>query len=259
MIPRRPLRTLLFVPGNKTRMVDKARTLPTDGVFLDLEDAVPVAEKETARQMVGESLSTGSFGPWTAVRVNDMKTGLTEADVRGVLVGGLDVICLPKAESAAEVEQVASLIEDLERERGIAPGKVKILPIVETALGLVRAFEVAGASPRVLAVCFGAEDFCADMGAVRSKERSEIAYARAKVVTSARAAGVPAIDTVYTDLGDQEGLREDAMMARRLGYRGKVVIHPQQLEIVNQVFTPSAEEIAHARRVIEASHRSPSR
>jgi citrate lyase subunit beta/citryl-CoA lyase len=252
MIKERPLRTLLFVPGNKPRMLEKARTLPADGVFLDLEDSVPVGEKEAARRMVSEALSTGGFGPWTAVRVNDLKTGLMEADVQDVLVEGLDVICLPKAESAADIEQVASLIEAMERARGIAVGKVKLLPIVETALGLVRAYEIAGASTRVMAVCFGAEDFCADMGAIRSREGLEIVYARAKVVTAARAAGVPAIDTVYTDINNLEGLEEDAGFARRLGYRGKVTIHPRQIEIINRVFTPSAAEVAHARRVIEA-------
>jgi citrate lyase subunit beta/citryl-CoA lyase len=131
-------------------------------------------------------------------------------------------------------------------------GKVKLLPIVETALGLLRAHDIASASPRVVAVCFGGEDFCADVGAIRTKQGTEIAHARAHVVVAARAAGVPALDTVFTDLDDLGGLEEDATFARRLGFRGKVVIHPRQLETVNRVFTPSAEEVRKARRVVAA-------
>ncbi len=248
----RPMRSLLFVPANNQRMIEKARTLPADAVFLDLEDSIPLGEKDAARQRAGEVLAAGSVGRWSAVRVNGFQTGLTEADVRAVAVRGLSVICLPKAEAGADVARVASLLESLERERGIAAGTFSILPIVETGLGQLRAYEVASASPRVVAVLFGAEDYCADLGARRSKEGLEILYARSKVVADARAAGVPAVDTVFTDLNDMEGLAADATNARRLGFRGKLVIHPRQIEVVNRVFTPTDQEIAYARRVIEA-------
>jgi citrate lyase subunit beta/citryl-CoA lyase len=248
----RPLRSLLFVPGNKPRMLEKARALSADAVILDLEDAVPAGEKTKARDMVREALEAGRYGPQVIVRINALTTGLAEDDLRAVLVAGLDAVCLPKAETAAGLERTVSLLSALEQERGLPRGGVYLLPLIETALGVLNAFQVARADHRVRALCLGGEDLCRNLGAVRSKEGLELAHARAHLVLAARAAGVLAVDKVHTDLHDTDGLLADARQARQLGFSGKLVIHPSQIEPVHHAFLPSEEEVAHAFRVLQA-------
>ena len=238
-------------------MLEKARTLPADAVILDLEDGVPPGEKAAARAMVRQALESGSYGPQVILRINAPSTGLAEADLREAFAGGVAAVCLPKAETPDDVEQLASLLASLEREQGLAVGTVGILLMVETARGVLNAYELAMAGaeqggPRVQALCLGGEDLAWDLGAVRTKQGAEIAQARAQMVLAARAAGSVAIDTVYTDLADLEGLQAEARQARELGCSGKLLIHPAQIEPVHQAFAPSEEEVAHARRVLEA-------
>lgn len=247
----RPLRSLLFVPGNRRRMLEKARTLPADAVIFDLEDAVPPDEKSAARAMVREAIGAGPYGSQIVVRINALNTGLGEADLEAVLAAGVQAICLPKAETVKEITHLASLLVVLEGARGLSAGSVSLLPIVETALGVMNAFEMAKASERVRALLLGGEDLCRDLGAIRTKEGPELAYARSQVVVSARAAGVSPIDTVFTDLNDQDGLLAETRMVRQLGYSGKLLIHPRQIEPVHCAFAPSDEELAYARRVVE--------
>jgi citrate lyase subunit beta/citryl-CoA lyase len=248
----KPLRSLLFVPGNKARMLEKAYTLPADAVILDMEDAVPPAEKTMARTMVREALEKGAYTPQAIVRVNAPVTGLTEADLRGTLVAGVEAVCLPKAETAGGVERLASQLEALEKEQRLPVGAVGVLLMIETALGVLNAYQIARASPRVRALCFGGEDLSRDLGAIRTKDGLELSHARAQLVLAARAAGVLAIDTVYTDLTDPDGLLAEARQARQLGYSGKLIIHPGQIEPVHRAFSPSEEEVTYARRVLEA-------
>jgi citrate lyase subunit beta/citryl-CoA lyase len=245
------MRSLLFVPGNKPRMLDKARTLPADAVMLDLEDGVPPAEKLTARAIVRQALETGGYGPQVILRVNAFATGLAEADLRQTFTAGVNV-CLPKAETAGDVERLAWLVEGLEQEQGLPAGSVGVLLMVETALGVLHAHDMARASRRVHALCLGGEDLARDLGAVRTREGLELAHARAHLVLAARAAGALAIDTIYPDLTDAEGLLAEARQARQLGYSGKLLVHPAQIEPVHRAFSPSQEEVAHARRVLEA-------
>lgn len=247
-----PMRSLLFVPGNKARMLEKARTLPADAVILDLEDGVPAGEKTSARDSIRWALEAGAYTPRVILRVNGPNTGLIEADLRGSLTAGMRAVCLPKAERASDVVRLASLLAAFEQEQGLPSGALGILLMVETALGALNAYELARSSRRVLALCLGGEDLCRDLGAVRTREGLEIAYARAHLVLAARAAGTLAIDTVFVDLADHDGLRAEARQARQLGYSGKLLIHPAQIEPVHQAFAPSVEEIAHARRVLQA-------
>jgi citrate lyase subunit beta/citryl-CoA lyase len=252
-----PLRSVLFVPGNSPRMLEKARKLPADAVILDLEDAVPPGEKRAARATVQQALVTGSYGPQVILRVNAFSTGLTEADLQGAFAVGVDAVCLPKANRASNVGKLASLLAALEQERGLPVGAVGILLMVETAQGVFNAYEMATAGAargqrRVQALCLGGEDLAWDLGALRTRGGAEIAHARSHLVLAARAAGAVAIDTVYTDLTDLDGLLAEARQARQLGYSGKLLIHPAQIEPVYRAFAPSEEEIAHARRVLDA-------
>jgi citrate lyase subunit beta/citryl-CoA lyase len=253
----KPLRSILFVPGNRPRMLEKARMLLADAVILDLEDAVPPGEKTAARAMVRQALEAGFYEPRVILRVNAFSTGLAEMDLEEAFAAGVDAVCLPKANTASDVEKLAVLLAPLEQERGLPVGSVGILLMVETAQGVLNAREMAcaGSGPgfrRVQALCLGGEDLCADLGAVRTKEGAEIAYTRAHLVLAARAAGVTAIDTVYTDLADQEGLQAEARQSRQLGYSGKLLIHPAQIEPVHRAFALSEEEVDHACRVVAA-------
>ncbi len=243
-------RTWLFVPGNQPRMLAKAPTLGADALLFDLEDSVPLAEKPRARELVAERVAglVGQAGPPAYVRVNALQTGLCADDVAAVAVPGLAGIMLPKADSAERVREAGSLLARAEA----VSDTLRIVPIVETALGLVRAFEIASASSRVVAIAFGAEDFALDMGLLRTREAGELALARQMVAVAARAAGVGAIDMVYPGVDDEPGLIASAEAGRRMGYRSKQVIHPRQVPIVNRLLGYSPEEVAWAERVVAA-------
>lgn len=244
-------RSFLYVPGNRPNMLARAPSAGADALILDLEDSVPPAEKETARGMVAEAIAQLS-GQRVYVRVNGLSSGLTPADLEGVVGPGLEGIVLPKAESAAQIAQVEGWLAALEAARGLPPGLVKIRPLLETALGVLRAYEIASASPRVTGLSLGAEDFALDLGVSRSREGIELFCARSSIVVAARAAGVDAIDIVFTDVTDEEGLIKEAEAGRQLGYKGKSAIHPRQVGPINRVFSPTDAEVAWAQRVVAA-------
>ena len=248
----RPLRSLLYVPGDKARMLEKAKTLNPDVIIFDLEDGVAPSAKETARSMVAGAIDAGPYGAQVAVRVNAFFTGLTEADLKQTVRAGVDMVLFAKIDTPEEIHQAERLLANMEEEQALPAGSVRMLAQVETALGVLNAFEIGRASKRVLALCFGAEDFTHDMGAVRTKQGLEIAHARGQIVLASRAAGVLAIDTPYTDLTDDEGFLAETRAIRGMGYSGKLLIHPKQIELVHQAFAPSEEEIAYSRRVVEA-------
>jgi citrate lyase subunit beta/citryl-CoA lyase len=249
----RLLRSMLFTPGNNRRMIQKAGTLGADAVILDLEDAVPMAEKETARALVKDSVGqVAAGGSQVFVRVNALITGLTTEDLRWVIQSGLTGVVLPKTESGQDVLEVVRLIDESERERGSEPGSLALMPQIETATGVLDAREIATASKRIIALNFGSLDFTRDMGTTPSLEGTEVFYARSYIAVVARAARVVAIDTPWIDIADRQGLIEEAKMARQLGFQGKLLIHPSQIEPVHQVFSPSEDEVAYARRVVEA-------
>ncbi len=257
-----PLRTLLFVPGNRRNMIEKARHLPADVLVLDLEDSVPSLEKASARALVSDSLAglaperreekAKQKGRKVFVRINSLASGLAQEDLESVVTPGIDGISQPKPSSARDVTEVEEIVARLESERGIAAGHVKLLPWVETAEGLLHAFEIASASPRVVGISFGAEDFTLDTGITRTEDGSELLYPRTMVVIAAKAANVIPIDTPYNNFRDEAGLINESTLARRLGFEGKCLIHPSQIEPVNSIFRPSPEEVDYARRVVAA-------
>jgi citrate lyase subunit beta / citryl-CoA lyase len=247
-----PLRTLLFVPGNKPHMLDKAQTSTADAVILDLEGGVPPAEKEAARAAVRQALEQGGFGPQVILRINAFRTGLGEDDLRAAFGLNVDAVCMPKAEAVTEVLRLAPLLTELEQEHGREVASVDMLLMIESARGLLHAYEMASVCWRVRALCLGGEDLARDLGATRTPEGQELIYARSQLVLAARAAGIAAIDTIWTDLDDLQGLEDEAHRVRHLGYSGKLIIHPSQIEPVHQGFAPTREEVNHAHRVIQA-------
>jgi citrate lyase subunit beta/citryl-CoA lyase len=251
--PARPLRSLLFAPGNEPRKVDKVAGFGADAVILDLEDAVPDADKVATRALVRAALA-GLGGCLVCVRVNGLYTGLTAGDVAGVVAPGLDVVVLPKTESAEHVGVLEAWLAEAERRAGLAAGRVGILPLVETARGVVRGVEIAAASPRVVTLAFGSGDFTRDLElpSVRwSADGIELLYARTRMVVDARAAGrARPIDGPYLSVRDAAGFEADALAARKLGFQGKICIHPSQVAPANRLFAPDPDEVAFCRRVV---------
>lgn len=247
------LRTLLFVPGNQERRLEKARLIPADALILDLEDSVPPSEKDAARRMVAASIAElSSSGKDIFVRINSLPTPYAVPDIKSVVTRGLRGICLPKSESREDIRKAEALLTDAEKKSGLADGSVAILALVETAKGIINASEIVSASPRIIGAGFGAEDFALEMGIHRTKEGSEVLYPRTVLAIACRAANVLAIDSVYTDVRDTDGLVRETRAIAQLGFQGKAVIHPDQVDPVNQVFVPSDEEVAQARRVVQA-------
>ena len=247
------LRSLLFVPGNRPDMLQKARTLPADVLVPDMEDSVPMAEKARAREVIASVLPDLAQAERRVVpRPNALDTGLLEDDLVAVVGPHIYGVTVGKVASAWDVEQIVSIIETLERRAGLRSGIVKLIPWIETARAIVNAYEICTASPRVIAVAFGAEDFTNDMDIQRSDEGAEINYPRTVIGVAAKASDVVALDTPYVNFRDPEGHLRDIQVARRLGFRGKFAIHPAQLEAINAMFAPSSEEIEYARRVVRS-------
>jgi citrate lyase subunit beta / citryl-CoA lyase len=247
------LRSLLFVPGHRARFYEKLAEFRPDAVIVDLEDAVPPAEKPLARTMVRERLA----GPLLRdlqvfVRVNGVDTPYFTDDVRGVVAPGLDGIFLPKTESAEQLHVANMLLAQNELRLGLPFGLVKIVPIIETVRGALSAAEIVTASPRVLALAFGAEDFTLDLGVERTTHGIETRYPRAQVALVAHGAGRIAIDTPWTAIDDPDGLLRETTEGRQLGYTAKQAIHPSQIAPIHAVFTPTSDEVSWARRVVEA-------
>jgi len=245
------LRTILSVPGNRENMLEKSKQIHADIIVLDLEDSVPHEEKARARAIVKDWIPklTGN-GSKVYVRINSLDGGLAQEDLGTVIIPGIDGISQPKPSTGYDIQMVAEFLKRLEKERGFPEGQVKILPWIETSLGLINAYEIASASPRVNGVIFGANDLVLETGMTRSEEGHELLYPRTKIVIAARAAGVAAIDTPYNNFKDEPGLIQEATLARNLGFRGKFVIHPSQIDIVNKIFRPTEEEVAYAKKVV---------
>ncbi|MBV9861535.1 MAG: CoA ester lyase [Alphaproteobacteria bacterium] len=251
-----PLRSFLFAPGNHPRRVEKALSLDADAVILDLEDAVAIAEKPATRAAIVAAYA-GPRSGLLYVRVNAAETEFCYGDLVEIVRPGLDGIILPKVESAAGLMAIDWLLEQLEREHGLARRAIDLIPIIETGRGLAAIDAILRAGSRVRRAAFGAGDFTFDMNMVWSRAESELAYARAAVATASRAAGLEApLDTVWVDLQDEEGLEASARTALGLGFQGKMCIHPGQIAVVNRVFTPSAAEVTFAERVVAAFERA---
>lgn len=246
----RPRRSRLYAPGNQPRVLVGIDLYGADCVLLDLEDSVPTSEKTAARILVKHALAAVPFSDDVWVRINPLEMGGRE-DVAEILIGRPHGICLPKAESARDVCALSEELDRIETALGIPSGSTWIMPILETAKGILHAEEIAAADPRIVMLAFGAEDFTRDVGALRS--RRSLLFARSMLVAAAKAAGVQASDTVFADLGDEDGLEKESALARELGFDGKGAINPRQLATIHRAFTPTDEELAHARDVVDAA------
>lgn len=252
----KPLRTILSTPGNRVDRVEKALSLNADAVFIDLEDAVPIAEKEASRFLVREALDKHA-GKRMYVRVNALTTPYIRGDLEAVVSKNLIGIVLPKVESQDDIFQVDKLLSEFEAKAKLEVGIIEVLPICETARGLENIYNIASARPehhRILTVLFGAADYTLDLGISLTREGKELEYPRSRLPVACRAGGIfPPLDTPWmVDLKDIDGLIADARKAKAYGFMGKVVIHPNQIQPCHDIFTPSIEEIEYARKVIEA-------
>jgi citrate lyase subunit beta/citryl-CoA lyase len=245
-------RTLMFVPSNRPNMVQRAHQTPADVIVLDLEDAVPPDEKVAARETVRAAVeSLHAAGKTVHVRVNNLDTKLTRDDLAAVIGPGLEALLYPKAQSAQEIRDLDVLIREQEYHRdGVTPGDTALIPMIETARAVLRCEEIARASSRVAGLALGGEDYCADLAVPRTKEGRELEHIRRTMVHVCVAYRLRALDGIYAVLGDEEGLRADAAYARSIGMKGKYIVHPEQVAPVNEVFSPSAEEVEAARRLL---------
>jgi len=241
---------MLFAPANDLRKVGKALMLNADGTVLDLEDAVAISEKANARNALKEALALPRRGD-VFIRVNSVQTEFILSDLLAAVTEGVKGLVVAKSESAEEIRQVDWLMGKIEKERGLAEGSMEIIPFIESANAIVNAFSIASSSLRVSRMFFGGVDYVLDIGTTFSKEGSEIFYARSQLVVASRAAGIePPIDTVYPHFKDIEGLVADAKLVRQMGFQGKLAIHPAQIDPLNEVFTPTPEEIAWAQKIV---------
>jgi citrate lyase subunit beta/citryl-CoA lyase len=264
-------RTLLFIPGNNKRFLEKSKLLYPDILCFDLEDSVPIAEKSIARDMLIESFSSNmrSNIPFDIsntnknnttyknkkkssqlfVRINSFESELYEQDLESVICERLDGIVIPKVNSASELEKITEIIANLEKKRNIEK-TIKLIPSIESSQGVVNAYNIAKFNSRICSLVFGVFDYLYDMKLDYENEGLEYSYARAKIPVDARAAGIPALDSIWQNVDDLDGLQRDAKIAKRLGYAGKSIIHPKHIEPVHNVFVPSQNEIEWAKKVV---------
>lgn len=248
------LRSLIFVPSNSKRFIEKAKALNADIICFDLEDSVPFNEKTTARQAIVDVLAKkAEYGSNIYIRINSLESGLAFSDLKSIIQEGVDGIVVPKVNDKKEVNQIEHLTSSLEKERGIEKDSIKLMPSIESAKGVVNAHSIAKSVERINALVFGVFDFLYDMH-LDYVEDDEVGYqyARAKIPVDARAAGVAALDGIWQKVHDIEGLRNDASIARRLGYSGKTIIHPSHIDPVHKIFMPSKNEIEWAKKVLQA-------
>ncbi len=257
MADSRLRRSLLYVPGNMPSMLQNIGVFRCDAVMIDLEDAVPPAEKDAARRLVRRFLEGfRERNKEVLVRINPLDTRWGLDDLREVLPAMPDGVRLPKADTPEIVERLDTRLTEFEEELGLEIGRFKILPSIESADGVINCIDVSRSSDRILGLAFGAEDYTASMEIERSKGGQELMNARSRVVWAAKAAGVQAIDTIFADVKDMDGLRRETEIVKGLGFTGKSLVNPRQIEVVHEVFAPKPEEIAHALQVIDAIQRA---
>ncbi len=247
-------RTMLFVPGNNPSMINDPHIYKPDSIIFDLEDSVSLKEKDAARFLVYNALKSIDYGQTErVVRINALNTPYGREDLEAIVRAAPDAIRLPKAESADDLCTADQIISEIESKAGLAEGSVKLIAAIETALGVINAYKIASAGQRVTAVALGAEDFITDMKSERTNSGFELHVARIQILMAARAAKIDALDTVFSDVADEDGFKQEVMYIKKLGFDGKSVIHPRQIEMVHSIFTPTVEEVSYAKRVIEAA------
>ena len=250
-------RTMMFVPGNNPGMMADAHIYGPDSIMLDLEDSVSMAEKDAARLLVHNALKTIDYGNTEmVVRINPLNTPYGKKDVEAVVKAGVHVIRMPKTETAEEVKELEEEIIKVETELGCV-GRTQIMAAIESTLGALNALAIATASKRMMGIALGAEDYCANLKAQRTSGDSpyfgmELQMARQCIVTAARAAGIDALDTVFSNLNDMDTFRREVEMIKAMGFDGKSIINPRQIEVVNEIFAPKEKEIEKAKTIIAA-------
>lgn len=245
-------RTMMFIPGNNPGMMQDAFIYAPDAIMLDLEDSVTMAEKDAARLLVYNALKTIDYGNIEmVVRINPLNTPYGKKDIEAVVKAGVHVVRMPKTETADEVREVEHEIERVEQEIGCL-GRTQIMAAIESALGIVNAYEIAVASKRMMGIALGAEDYCANLKTQRTPGGDELRLARETIVVAARAAGIDALDTVYSNLDDMETFRKEVEFIKTLGFDGKSIINPRQIDIVNEVFAPKEKDINKALTILAA-------
>ena len=246
-------RSMLYVPGSSMKMLEKSKELEADSLIIDLEDAVAISQKDAARDIVCSALKKLDFGNKEKnVRINALSTPFGKTDIEAIAGAKPDALVIPKVNRAEDIKEVEALVEALERRSGLEPGSISLHAMIETPLAIININSIASSSKRLRAMLFGAADYTKETRGKITKERLELLYPLNKIVLAARVSGIDAIDSPYFDVKDQEGLIHHTKIARNMGYDGKSVIHPAQIKPVNEIFTPSKEEIEFAKKVIDA-------
>ncbi|MBE7536459.1 MAG: CoA ester lyase [Anaerolineales bacterium] len=246
-------RAILYMPGDDRRKIEKSTTLGVDSICMDMEDGVAANKKNEAREVIAGAMKELDFGKSErCIRINQIGSGLEKYDLAAALATNPDTIVVPKVETAEQVKWVSEHIETYELSSKLNIGSIRLLVGVETAKGIMNLKEIAEADKRLEAIIFGGEDFAASIGAVRTKEATELLYARQAVVTACAANDLQAIDIVFIDFKDLDGLRAEAEQGARFGFSGKQIIHPNQVEAAQEAFTPSDEAIEYAKRIAES-------
>ncbi|VHG46571.1 citrate lyase beta chain / citryl-CoA lyase subunit [Streptococcus pyogenes] len=252
-------RTMMFVPGANAAMLRDAPLFGADSIMFDLEDSVSLKEKDTSRALVHFALKTFDYSSVeTVVRVNGLDS-CGALDIEAVVLAGVNVIRLPKTETAQDIIDVEAVIERVERENSIEVGRTRMMAAIESAEGVLNAREIAKASKRLIDIALGAEDYVTNMKTRRYPDGQELFFARSMILHAARAAGIAAIDTVYSDVNNTEGFQNEVRMIKQLGFDGKSVINPRQIPLVNEIYTPTKKEIDHAKQVIWAIREAESK
>jgi len=254
-------RSLIFIPGNNSRFLGKSKTINSDIICFDLEDSVPIDEKETARILVNKTVQEinkteeeSKNKRLVSVRINSPESGLAAEDLKKIITQGIDAVVIPKVETEHQLIRLSNTIKILEKENDIPDNFIKLIPSIESSLGVVNAYSIAKADQRISSLVFGIFDFLYDMKIDSNDEDilTGYMYGRAKVPVDARAAGVDSIDSIWQNLSDVDGLKKDLVLGRKLGYTGKCVIHPAQIDYVHKVFYPSAQDIQWAKKVVSS-------
>ena len=252
-------RTMMFVPGANPAMLRDAILYGADSIMFDLEDAVSMKEKDSARLLVYSALKTFDYqSVETVVRINELSSGGRQ-DIEAMILGGINVIRLPKTETADDIRAVDAAIESVERHYQIPVGTTKMMAAIESAEGVLNAREIAIASNRMIGIALGAEDYVTSQKTRRYPDGQELFFARNYILHAARAAGIAAIDTVYSDVDNEDGLRQEASLIKQLGFDGKSIINPRQIPIINAIYAPTQAEIQNAKEVLAAIEEAESK
>lgn len=246
-------RTMMFVPGNNPSMIKDAGIYGADSIMFDLEDSVSLTEKDAARMLVFQAIQTVDFNNTEiVVRINEITSEFGRADVFAMVKAGVDVIRLPKTETVDDVLDVQEVILEAEKMFGREPGSTRMMAAIEGASGVLNAPAIAVSTDRLIGIAIGAEDYVTNMKTRRYPDGQELFFARSMIIHAARAAGISAFDTVYSDVNNEEGFRNEVELIHQLGFDGKSVINPRQIPVVNSVYSPTTKEIENAKAVIGA-------